>query len=204
MRDSSCLISWSDRSLRDSCIREPLQSWLQAQHVDAPDTIILQEVKIPRPSARADMVVVNGEFCGFEIKSDVDSLRRLNRQAQAFNAVFDRVCLVTTQTHLDKARRSVPPWWGILVPSPSNTRQFVSVRKSRKNPRIDLVALLHMLLRRELQQIAQNASVDVSVNKMKRSELIDLIQKTLTKNQIRMQARALFKLRRTIDYSSPP
>lgn len=86
--------------LRDLHIRKPLHHWLLAAHADCPDTEILHELKIPRPSARIDIAVVNGEICGFEIKSDVDSLARITRQERAFSAVFDRVSIVITPTSL--------------------------------------------------------------------------------------------------------
>jgi hypothetical protein len=182
--------------LRDSCIRVPLGQWLIAEHSDQADTKVFQEVKIPRPSARADVVVVNGEFCGFEIKSDVDSLRRLPKQAVAFSAVFDRVCIVTTPTHLKTARKSIPKWWGIIVPSFSSGQRFTSLRKPRKNPNIDTVALLHMLLRRELINIVNSKSLAHDLVKLKRPELIAALHKQLPAQEIKNEVRRLFKLRK--------
>ena len=58
--------------------------------------------------------MVNGEFSGFEIKSDVDSLQRLPGQIAAFASVFDRVSLVTTDRHLADVKKVIPSWWGIV------------------------------------------------------------------------------------------
>lgn len=204
MRDSISDTKQFIFPLRDSCIREPLKLWLRAEHVDTPNTVILQEVKISRPSARADMAVLNGEFCGFEIKSDVDSLRRLSRQAKAFNSVFDKVCLVTTLTHLKKARKAIPKWWGIMLPS-SDVTKFISIRKPRKNPCLDVASLLHMLVRKELVHIAKTALSDTNFKKAKRLDIIDTILKELTEKQIRDCARDILKQRKKIDrYSSAP
>lgn len=59
--------------LRDGCIRAPLINWLRALHPEDGSTELLQEFKMPRPSARIDLALVNGELAGFEIKSDADS-----------------------------------------------------------------------------------------------------------------------------------
>lgn len=204
MRDSPLDRTSPDFPLRDSCIRAPLESWLRAAHVSEPDTVILQEVKIPRPSARADMVVVNGEFCGFEIKSDVDNLRRLSRQAAAFNSVFDRVSLVTTRAHLKEARLVIPKWWGIILPSPDATK-FTSVRKSLRNPTVNVFSLLHMLVRRELLQIVNIELPNNNFRKAKRADIINALQEALTKKEIRNYTRQIFKRRAEVDsYSSPP
>jgi hypothetical protein len=96
--------------LRDADIRGHLETWIRSLHSETP-TVILHELKIPRPSARVDIAVVNGELSAFEIKSDVDSLFRLPRQVLSFDSVFDRVSLVTTEKHLQRARAVIPRWW---------------------------------------------------------------------------------------------
>jgi hypothetical protein len=62
-----------------------------------------------------DVAVINGELSGWEIKSDVDTLRRLNGQAQAYGAVLDRATLVVTRRWESHAMDIVPGWWGIAV-----------------------------------------------------------------------------------------
>lgn len=140
--------------LRDSDIRQPLHRWLLDQHHNDPETSVIHELKLPRPSARVDLAVVNGELAGFEIKSDVDSLARLPRQILSFNRVFDRVCVVTTKRHAQAVRRSVPRWWGIAIAKGEGGEvKFKSVRLGRQNPQPDIIALLHALYLPELRSI---------------------------------------------------
>ena len=73
--------------LRDPQIRRPLHYWLQRKFSSHGDTEILHELKMSRPSGRVDVAVINGRLCGFEIKSDFDSLSRLPRQVRAFSAI---------------------------------------------------------------------------------------------------------------------
>ncbi len=65
--------------------------YLQAQHIDAPDTLILNELGISAHEARVDVAVLNGRFAGYEIKSDVDSLRRLASQSSVYDLVLDEM-----------------------------------------------------------------------------------------------------------------
>lgn len=140
--------------LRDDDIRWPLHKWLIDQHSDDVTTHVIHELKLPRPSARVDIALVNGELTAFEIKSDVDSLGRLPRQILSFNKVFDRVCVVTTKRHEAAVRSKVPRWWGIAIAESSKGQvTFKSIRRSRRNPEPELLALLHALFLPELRSV---------------------------------------------------
>jgi hypothetical protein len=58
------------------------------------NTLVVDELGILNGKSRADIAVINGYLVGFEIKSDEDSLTRLNDQVEAYNAVFDRSTLI--------------------------------------------------------------------------------------------------------------
>jgi hypothetical protein len=140
--------------LRDADIRQPLHNWLLDQHADDPTTTVIHELKLPRPSARVDIAVVNGSLEAFEIKSDVDSLARLPRQILSFNRVFDRICIVTTKRHERAVKTTVPHWWGIAVAKTEGEQvNFRRIRKSRQNPETDLLSLLYALHLPELHTI---------------------------------------------------
>ena len=145
--------------LADRDIRRPLHKWLRAAHADDPSTSILHEFKVPRPSARADIAVVNGEIVAYEIKSDVDSLARLSRQIPAFSKVFDKVSLVTTEKHVRSARAAIPHWWGItLVRQRYGELELAQSRKSKRNPSPELLSLLHALFVPELKFVLHSCA----------------------------------------------
>jgi len=137
--------------LKDSDIRGPLHIWLEQQHVCDVDTNIIHELPIPRPSARVDIALVNGELCGFEIKSDVDTLCRLPRQIASFSSVFDRVSIVTTSRHLKSVRHIVPKWWGICLANKDGT--FSVRRKGSYNRNLNTENLLYLLSKNELSNV---------------------------------------------------
>ena len=67
---------------RDCDIRLALENRLVQQHSNEPDTLIRHEVGICAGKRRLDMAVVNGEFTGYEIKSDADTLARFHRPSR--------------------------------------------------------------------------------------------------------------------------
>ena len=64
--------------------------------------IIANELPLGRTSVRADLVTLasNNHVCGIEIKSNRDSLTRLERQLSVYETYFDRVILVVGEKHL--------------------------------------------------------------------------------------------------------
>lgn len=102
--------------------------------------------------ARMDVLAVSDRIAGFEIKSDVDSLARLPRQAEAYGDVVERAYLVAGTRHLEHATDLIPAWWGVW----SATRgadgrvDLREVRRSRLNPEISPLAVSTLMSRREL------------------------------------------------------
>jgi len=131
----------------DSEIRSALRSWLLGRHANERESVLLEELGICRGRVRIDLAVVNGSFHGYEIKSDRDSLRRLERQAEIYSQVLDRVTLVVGESHLREALPMVPTWWALLrvEQAPNSELRFRSVRRGRTNPRRDPRALAELL-----------------------------------------------------------
>lgn len=68
--------------------------------------------ELARGACRVDVCVINGHLHGYEIKSDVDTLRRLPLQQQFYSDVLDKATIVVGQRHLDHALETLPAWWG--------------------------------------------------------------------------------------------
>jgi hypothetical protein len=174
-----------------------------SRHADDEDVRVLHELRIPRPSARVDIAVVNGEIGGFEIKSDVDSLSRLPNQAIAFNAIFDRMSVVTTVRHLNQIRKIIPTWWGIIaVENKNDTIEFDQRRQATANTTQDPEALLHILTRSELVGIRKKFHPKICASNLSRVSLvIDLID-NVSPLTLWSEARKALKLR-AANYSPP-
>ena len=130
----------------EESLRTSLRRRLAAQHRDEADTVLIDELGLCQGSARVDLAVVNGQVHGYEIKSELDDLRRLDTQAALYSRVFDRVTLVCGEGHVSQALDTVPSWWGVLriVPAARHPT-FKSVRRGRKNPGRDVRALVEFL-----------------------------------------------------------
>lgn len=62
--------------------------------------VIANEFRLGTTSVRADLAVFGTEFVGIEIKSERDSLKRLNAQVAAYAKYFDRVIVAVASRHL--------------------------------------------------------------------------------------------------------
>jgi hypothetical protein len=74
------------------------------------DGVVINEFPVANWSRRADLAVANGKLQAFEIKSDYDSLRRLDGQIALFATRFDKVVVVTTSRFLSAAVERLPPY----------------------------------------------------------------------------------------------
>lgn len=100
---------------RDPQIRSALRDQLAADHRGGVRTHIVDELPICQMRTRADVVVINGQLAGFEIKSDVDRLSRLTTQVGFYGRIFDRAAVVSGPKHLALLRRKLPSWWALWV-----------------------------------------------------------------------------------------
>lgn len=127
--------------IRDLLIRE-----FRRQRVFRGSAVAVQELGLCRSDAIVDVAVINGSLNGFEIKSDVDTLRRLGKQALVYGEVLDRVTLVVGQQHLRTARAQIPKWWGLIAVRAGTAGPSLHVvRSGRLNPGRRARALVELL-----------------------------------------------------------
>lgn len=143
--------------VRDADVR-PVLARKIAQRMGHREHVLVPEVELRwSVPARVDALLVSDRLCGFEIKSDVDSLDRLPRQVLAYNMVLERATLVVGERHRLHASDVVPSWWSIWVASAR--REYVTitqVRGGRLNPTLDTLAVTSLLTRTELLQVSRD------------------------------------------------
>lgn len=79
---------------------------------------------------KADVVILNGTGTVYEIKSERDSLSRLDRQVEAYREVFASVYVIAGRNHISSVFDTVPEDVGILMLS---DRQNISEVRAAKN-----------------------------------------------------------------------
>lgn len=185
--------------LKDAEIREVLNKALYEKYGEHPDTKIYHELGVLHGRSRIDMAVVNGILHGFEIKSESDNLLRLPTQVRDYNAVFDRVTIVTQRCHLEEIKSIVPKWWGITVVTKYkgviNLRQ---IRLGRRNSNIDPFSLSHFLWRDEAVEILKERDLHRGLLSKPRKQLYLEISESLELDELRRCVS--MKLRSRVDW----
>ncbi len=130
----------------DAAIRTELRTWLPGRRHHDASAVLIEELGLCRGRARIDLALVGRTLHGFEIKSDRDSLRRLQSQSAWYNRIFDEITLVVGERLAERALRLVPSWWGVLRAS----RVGLSLRLDELqvpslSPERDIRALVELL-----------------------------------------------------------
>jgi hypothetical protein len=184
--------------MNDPQIRKAFHTtFLQEEHKDS-TTLIVDELGLEHGKCRADIAVINGHMDGFEIKSDVDSLVRLGRQIDSYNAIFDHSSVIATASHLDEITRMLPGWWGIISVKESNSifPEFRTIRAPQQNDYIDNTAVAQLLWREEAQEILFTLGLRGEQLRQKRSVLYGYLVEMLGSYELRQIVRGYLKKRR--------
>jgi hypothetical protein len=95
-------------------------------------------------NCRADVVVLNGTSHVYEIKSEFDTLDRINKQVESYMKMFAMVNVITSSTQIEKVRLELPSEIGLMELTSDyeiNTiRESVSI-KSKVKPEVIFEAL---------------------------------------------------------------
>ncbi len=83
-------------------------------------------------NCKADFVILNGTATAYEIKSERDSLSRLESQIKAYSKVFAKVNIIVGENHLDSVLLMVPKEIGVL--KLSNRYQISTIREGLEEP----------------------------------------------------------------------
>jgi len=183
--------------MNDPQIRKAFHETILLKHHNQPTTLVIDELGLEHGRCRADIAVVNGHLIGYEIKSDVDSLKRLSSQINVYNAVFDNSSLILTERHLDEALRIVPDWWGIIVVKEvaENSLKFKHLRSPHQNANINNYSVAQLLWREEAQEVLMSLGIRGARLREKRSKLYRYIVEMLDSQDLRLVVRKYLKRR---------
>ncbi|MCD4679211.1 MAG: sce7726 family protein, partial [Bacteroidales bacterium] len=116
------------------------------------ESVILSEFNVD--NCKADIAIYNGTSTVYEIKTELDTFDRLERQLSAYSKAFDRIYVITPETHVKKLTDLVDDVIGILVLDSNNIiKEF---RKSKSNiHNLDSSILYDLLRRNEVLRIIE-------------------------------------------------
>jgi hypothetical protein len=99
--------------------------------------------------SRVDFLAINGDSKSFEIKSKLDNLNKLKKQASDYVRAFEYNYLIIDIMHLQHVYDLVPETFGIWSFNAIGKKKIH--RKAVFNPKIDAEAQLKLLTQRERQ-----------------------------------------------------
>lgn len=182
--------------MHDQDIRAALKLHLLDVHGDqAP--LILEEVGVLQGVSRADVVLVSGLLNGYEIKSDRDTLVRLQTQQESYAECFETMTLVVGRKHATAAKKVIPRWWGIIeVYEGDEGPKITIVREPKRNVKLKLPSVLRLLWKAELAA-ALKSDVDslASLARKSQQELIARVVKLMTASEVLQLVRDCLKAR---------
>ncbi len=180
----------------DTDIRPRLRRRALAHYRDDPDTVLIEELGLKRGLVRLDLACVTGFIHGYEIKSDRDNLKRLDRQVEIYSQILDRATLVASPRHIESAISRLPLWWEVWVVEPArNGPRFISIRRGRKNPDRNPRALVELLWQDEALKLLEQHNAAKGVRGKARHYLWDRICETLDLDTIAGAVRTRLKAR---------
>ncbi len=164
--------------MNDSDIRDVLIKKISMHKSNS----IHQEQYTADGSVRADVLEIGKHLNAYEIKSDVDTLRRLPRQIEEYDLNFEINSIVTTKRYQKQVTDLVPEHWGVLVVREGRRSGITidTVRRASLNPKLDWEQFVGLLdgqrLKRLVNRLNLNDSLGVSKTQVSRAYKYDLIQ----------------------------
>lgn len=137
--------------LSDQDIRNCLIERFVEEFKNQKDTIIVKEMGLCRGKSRIDLAIINGIIHGIEIKSDLDTIKRLEHQIDVYKKTLDKVTLYVGNKLIDSALEIIPNWWGVVLISKDSCGQ-IQLQKKREpkiNKHIDPFEILQLLWKEE-------------------------------------------------------
>ena len=162
--------------MNERAIKQKLRSEL----IVPESATIVEELQLCSHSARADLAVIDNTIRGFEIKSEKDSLSRLENQISYYDQVFEFSTLVAAEKHLGVARQILPSHWGLISVKQNAPIRLVGKRKAKRNNRFSSEAILELLWMDELLEIVASKGLLGTRKSWGRGKLRSLIAANLT------------------------
>lgn len=185
-----------DPGVRDPDIRLALRSYLRPPQDEAGGLLLAEEMPICLGRTRVDVATVSDRLCGFEIKSQLDTLARLHSQLRDYGAVFDEITLVIGLKHLTGILSELPTWCGILLAHRSDGEvRLEPFRSGGPNHHRDPLAIAQLLWREEALAVAERHGCDRGVRSKPKAAIWERLAQSLALDDLAREVRDAMKAR---------
>jgi len=173
--------------LDDKKIRSTLLEYINSNNSTHNNTVIIEELDLCQGEARIDLAIINGVAKGIEIKSDKDTLDRLEYQTPIYNKIFDYIEIVVGKTHQSTIFEKVPSWWGISIVEYDdniNTLIYKPIRHALQNRMKEPMCVIQFLWKSEALSILNKRTYSTSFKNKSRHEIWKKIIDVYEDNEI--------------------
>lgn len=158
---------------------------------------MLSEFRVGR--SKADCVILNGKSTCYEIKSEYDTLNRLEEQLNDYLKLFDEVYVVCSAKNLESVLKTADKRVGVLELTQKNYFSEKRAATPRVDP-IDIELLMKSLRKEEyLELVRRNTGVVPSVPNSKLVNFCKSALKTVDPEQIAISFIEVLKEKRLND-----
>jgi hypothetical protein len=127
---------------------------------------------------KADIAILNGTATVYEVKSERDSLARLERQIRAYARVFAKVYVIASESHIRAVLNSVPESVGILCLN--RRHQISTLREALDQPEQTSPEAIFDAIRTEEARLILS-SCGISVPNVPNTELHRVLRQAFVK-----------------------
>ncbi|MDR6942730.1 sce7726 family protein [Mucilaginibacter pocheonensis] len=140
--------------MRDFDIRQILKKTKLYHFSQDGSSKIIDEFSFPSTNSRIDIAVINCSLHGYEIKSSIDTLKRLPNQLIGYSKVLDYLHIVTEHKHAKHIEQILPDWVGLTICEEVNGQiNFIDIQSAIKNPHKQAFHIAKLLWRDELLEV---------------------------------------------------
>ena len=142
-------------------------------------------------NARVDIATIDKNyFCGYEIKSDKDTLYRLPMQMQIYNYVFDKIIIVVGKSKLLKTIKIIPDFWGIILARKENNDiDLMQIRPPELNTNINKYWLAHKFWKIDIVNILKKLNLYKGKSRYDRGDLLEILIENISLDELRYYVR---------------
>lgn len=154
----------------------------------------LSEFTFSHNGTIADLLDINHQLIGYEIKSDSDTYARLPKQIEGYNSVCRQIYMVVGESKSTSVFLHVPEFYGVVVVKRQDNGLVVFdvVREAGDNPHWNTRSLLYWLPSEHLKRLAKTNSDILAlyggkktpINKLPKSKVVELIVQRINSAKI--------------------
>lgn len=138
-------------------------------------------------NCRVDLCKINGESIAYEIKTDLDNLKRLNNQLTDYLDVFEKVYVICSQDKQESILQAIPECVGIYTYRINRLGNYVFTKTKLASREHGLCPNKQWML------ISKNDKAKYSIDETSRPERINFVFKQALKNKYSKQWDFLIK-----------